>query len=67
MSIDGSNTAAIAGCLREFDQYMKTRIQELNERLSIANMAHRDQLKTDRAEAEVIQLNFNRQFARWLS
>ena len=66
MAIDETNTATIEACVKEFDQYMKRRIQELNELLHEGNMAHRDRLKTERAEAEVIQINFKRMFARWL-
>ena len=66
MAIDETNTATIEACVKEFDRYMKQRIQELNELLHEGNMRHRDQLKTERAEAEVILINFKNVFARWL-
>jgi hypothetical protein len=66
MAVDESKAAAIEACVKEFDQFMKQRIEQLNQLLSNGNMRHRDQLKTERAEAEVIQIHFETVFARWL-
>ena len=66
MSKDEIEHAGIEACAREFDIYLKTRIEQLNKLLKEARMEHRAQLKTERAEAEDIHAQFTKTFGRWL-
>ena len=48
---------------KEFDEFLRKRIEQLNQLLSEGDSDHRVLLKTERAEAEGIYITFKRMFA----
>lgn len=63
MSTNDAATVALEVRVKEFDEFLRKRIEQLNQLLSEGDSGHRVLLKTERAEAEGIYIAFKRLFA----
>ena len=66
MSTNETQAAQFEARAKDFDEFLRKRIESLNQRLDETVFRHRDLLKTERAEVEAIHVIFKRMFAGWL-